>query len=183
MPSFHLNGIKENYPDSDAGELLVIPVIKRCSEFRNKNEEGYSFSLCKIIDKDDDITEMNISWNGIGPVAPESALEDKNITELAALGIAHIIFPEIINKRILGRTQFGDRADYWVGEEDKESLLEVSGMYKNREKIEKRVDKKEHQLIQSPFYNGEFDNVDGYVSITHFDKNSSVIKYVPERSR
>ena len=181
MPSFHLSGIKKDYPDSDAGELFIIPTIRRCSEFSNEDEEACSFSLCKIIGRKD-MTEMNISWSGMGLVPPKSASEERSTTEQAALGIAHIIFPRIINKRILERTQIGDGADYWIGKEESEGLLEVSGMYDSREKIETRVEKKTHQLIKSPFYNGDLDNVDGYVSVTHFAKKSSVIKYIPERS-
>lgn len=177
MHTFHLNSIKKNYPYSDAGELLVVPVIRRCSEFAVKSKKEYSFTLKKLKMKDSDSMGIKIKWNGLGTIPPKASIEDKTITEHAALGIAHIIFPQVIDKTI-ERTERNDGPDYWVGD-DKEAMLEVSGMYKVKEKIESRVKKKEKRIRNSPFCNGTMGNADGYVSVTHFEQKISVLKHIP----
>lgn len=104
------------------------------------------------------------------------AIEETAVTEFAALGVAHIIFPELIGKKI-ERTQTGSKVDYWVGDE-KEALLEVSGIYKGKSKTETRVKEKVIQLKKSPFYNGLLDKLNGYVSVTHFENKTSTLKYI-----
>ncbi len=159
--------------------MFLIPTIRRCAEFAESGKKSckLDFKWIKPSGKEDK-NVLNLSWSDEKPIPPETSIEEHVETELAALGGAHIIFPEITGIKIGERAKFGDRADYWIGDEG-ETLLEVSGLYKSKETAKTRVRKKEIQLKKSPYYNGEIARVDGYVSVTHFKNKKSILKYIP----
>ncbi len=180
MFDFHVKQLKEFYPDKDAYQLFLIPVVRRCREFVNKKESSTAFRFSATLKEEDLNEDMTIRWDSTSEIPISSTPEEKTVTEHASLGIAHLIFPGIIDREIGERAKIGSRCDYWLGYE-RETLLEVSGIYKTEEKPEARIRQKIQNLEKSPFYNGRLDSVDSYISVTHFKEKRSLVQYVPRR--
>ena len=91
------------------------------------------------------------------------------ITEWAACGLACVVVPLYTNWKVLQVTQVGDSFDYWVGNEQYEFGLEISGTI--GEEIEQRHRLKVKQLRQNRH------NVAGYVSVTSFGLSRSIFSF------
>jgi hypothetical protein len=114
-------------------------------------------------------TRLQITW------LPESAalnvppVQEHVITEWAACGVACAMIPIYTGLQVLQVTQSGDGFDYWVGNEDQEYGLEVSGTM--GVEIEQRHRAKVRQLSQGPH------EVGGYISITSFRTMNSILSF------
>lgn len=71
--------------------------------------------------------------------------------------------------RVLQVTQAGDKFDYWIGDEEREYALEVSGTIEGR--LTERHAAKVRQLHENPF------RVDGYVAVTRFASQESIFSF------
>jgi len=85
------------------------------------------------------------------------------------VGIACVLVPLYTSLRILQVTQAGDGFDYWVGDEEQEYALEVSGTVEGR--LADRHATKVRQLQGNPY------GVDGYVAVIRFASSESIFSF------
>lgn len=100
------------------------------------------------------------------------SLQEEDITEYGAVGLALLYVAEYTDLRVVEATQRGDRADYWMGTYpgDKQRLLEVSGIDNGNESdVGKRATQKADQVRRNTKYQKDF-----YVSVAEFRNGISV---------
>lgn len=113
--------------------------------------------------------ELLLSWSTDSMAEEEIALQEHIVTEWAAVGIACVLVPLYAGLRILQVTQLGERFDYWVGDDEHEYALEVSGTVAGS--LTGRHAAKVRQLRENPY------GVDGYVAITRFAGPESIFSF------
>lgn len=96
-------------------------------------------------------------------------VQEHVITEWAACGVACVILPFYTGYRVLHVTQAGDGFDYWVGDDEHEHGLEVSGTI--NEDVNGRHRTKVKQFQNNPY------GVDGFVSVTGFQALRSILPF------
>jgi hypothetical protein len=115
------------------------------------------------------VQQLQLTWQ------PESArltvppVQEHIITEWAACGMACAVLPLYVGLHLLQVAQAGDGFDYWVGNNEQEFGLEVSGTM--GAELESRHRVKVKQLLQSPH------DVSGYVSVTSFRTMESILSF------
>ena len=91
------------------------------------------------------------------------------VTEWAASGIACVLVPLYARMRVLQVAQAGDSFDYWIGDNEREYALEVSGTI--RESLEGRHTAKVRQLQKNPY------GIDGYLAIIRFATKEAIFSF------
>ena len=127
--------------------------------------KDYSESPCNFTLKCQDVVSelfnlpnqilLNVYWRSETEIRAENILrtyQRNRIVEDAAIAIACILFPKIVNLG-LHVTDYGDRADYWT--DDDLFLVEISGTEKARE-FRSRHRQKVKQLRSNPYRKGGF---------------------------
>jgi hypothetical protein len=105
--------------------------------------------------------ELQVTWTATDVPALPPAVQSRIVTEWAALGIACVVLHALSDGlRLTGVAAEGDRFDYWVGDEEWEWGLEVSGTADGS--LSERHGKKIDQLSSNPH------GVDGFVIVTRF---------------
>ena len=104
--------------------------------------------------------QLHLSWSASSVLEERIPLQERVVTEWAAMGIACVLVPLYAGLRVLQVTQAGDRFDYWVGDDEWEYALEVSGTIEGS--LAGRHAAKVRQLQRNPH------GVDGYVAVTRF---------------
>lgn len=113
--------------------------------------------------------KLQLRWQGLADDFELclNSYQEPVLTEHAALGICCIALYRIAEKRISRVTRRGQRADYWIG--NNECLVEVSG--EQRGKLEALCEEKRKQLLDNPL------GKPGYVSVTNFAEYRSILYY------
>lgn len=113
--------------------------------------------------------KLQLYWQGLAQDFERclNSYQEPTLTEHAALGICCIALYRIAEKRISRVTRRGQRADYWIG--NNECLVEVSGQQNG--KLEALCDEKKTQLLENPL------GKPGYVSVTNFTERRSFLYY------
>jgi hypothetical protein len=151
----------------DARWFLPFTIHRLVPQSANRSAV-LALSLLDILDKPQGV-RLQLTW------LPESAtlnippVQEHIITEWAACGVACAVIPLYTGLQVLQVAQSGDGFDYWIGDEDQEYGLEVSGTMGTG--IEQRHRAKVKQLRQSPH------KVAGYISITSFRAMNSVLSF------
>lgn len=100
-------------------------------------------------------------------------MQSKQLIELAAVALALILTPHVVDLGQLDVTSYGDRADY--RSLDALSVLEISGT-ENRSELARRQREKVKQALDNPF------GLDAYVAICGFSENGHRILFSHHRS-
>jgi hypothetical protein len=151
-------------------DLLLPFTITRLEQAGNTNQEAVlSVQLRNVGDMSESQKELLLSWSSSGVVEDNIPLQERVITEWAAIGIACVLVPLYAGLRILQVTQVGDGFDYWVGDDDCEYALEVSGTVEDS--LEGRHAVKVRQLQSNPY------GVDGYVAVTRFASLQTIFSF------
>lgn len=155
--------------DNDIQAALFIPfVVTRLQQATTSQKATLTVQL-KNIDEVDKSRELLVAWSTDGIVGEGIPLQEHVITEWAAVGIACILVPLYTDLRILQVAQAGDRFDYWVGNDEQEYALEISGTFEGN--LENRHTVKVRQLQGNPY------KVDGYVSVIRFDSLEAIFSF------
>ncbi len=85
--------------------------------------------------------------------------------------MACIVIPLYTRKKVLRVAQVGDSFDYWVGDEEAELALEVSGTLEGN--LAHLQTEKQRQLRRNPY------GVDGFISLTRFTSGESLLAFYP----
>lgn len=112
---------------------------------------------------------LRFTWSVTSEARSVPPVQEHVITEWAACGIACAIVPLVTQFRVLQVTQVGDSFDYWVGDEQQEFGLEISGTL--TEELEARHRSKIRQLLNNKR------RVAGFVSVTSFGNGRSIFSF------
>jgi len=157
--------------DNDIRADLFLPLtITRLQQATTMEREAILAVQLRDIDRVDELyKELLISWSAGGMLGEGVPLQERVITEWAAVGIACILMPLYTGLRILQVTQIGDGFDYWVGDDRWEYALEVSGTVTGN--LIHRHAAKVRQLQRNPY------DVDGYVAVTRFASLEAILSF------
>jgi len=155
--------------DIQADIFLPFTIIRLRQTMTTDQQAILAVQLRDIGKPGESHRELLLSWSTSGIVRERLPLQEHVMTEWAAVGIACVLVPLYASLRVLQVTQAGDGFDYWVGDEEREYALEVSGTIEGR--LAERHDAKVRQLQTNPY------GVDGYVAVTRFAGPASIFSF------
>lgn len=114
---------------------------------------------------------LRIQWQGDTSPGTKSPMQPRDMTELAACGIACAILWHYTGLRVLAAAEYGQGFDYWVGDETEEQGLEISGTQADdiNEMQERHREKRSQLLSTLP--------VGGYVIVVGFARREIIFSY------
>lgn len=112
---------------------------------------------------------LRLRWSEESVPQEPLPVQEDVITEWGACGVACALVPLYAQMRIIQVAQEGDRFDYWIGDEEEEYALEVSGTID--EGLEGRHSAKVRQLRDNPY------GVDGFVAVTRFVSKEAIFSF------
>ncbi len=149
--------------------FIPFVLVRLLSVNSNGNEALLSIRLCDIGQQGERQRILHLSWlQSTPPVAP-LPIQSKVVTEFAACGIACVLVPFYARLRVLSTAQEGDRFDYWIGDDERQWGLEVSGTMDEDLHVRHRA--KIRQLLSNPF------SVGGYIAVTRFSTRESIFSF------
>ena len=111
--------------------------------------------------------QIELIWEIIAET--DLPLQEHIVTEWAAYGIACTLIPLYTDFQVKQVAQLGEGFDYWIGDDEQEFGLEVSGtLTKN---IQQRHRTKVQQFEQNPL------QISGYVNVTGFRDRHSILSF------
>lgn len=167
MDTFNLEDIVRRN-SIDARWFLPF-VIYRLKHLTDEQPAHITVSLRHLPNSSPENRQLQIIWQKETETLHIPPVQDRVITEWGACGVACIVIPLYTNLQILQVTQVGDGFDYWVGNENQEFGLEVSGALD--EDLETRHRSKVQQFTQNPL------GINGYVNVTGFRVGRSILSF------
>jgi hypothetical protein len=155
--------------DIQADLFLPFAIIRLRQAVTTDQQATLAVRLRDVVKTGESHRGLLLSWSASGMVKESLPLQEHVITEWAAVGIACVLVPLYTSLRVLQVTQAGDKFDYWVGDEEREYALEVSGTIEGR--LADRHAAKVRQLQANPY------DVDGYVAVTRFASLESIFSF------
>ena len=157
--------------DSDIYAEFFIPfvLIRLSSADKDENYAKLSIRLHDVGLSGSRQRILHLSWRKRALPMDSLPVQSKVVTELAACGIACVLVPLYADLRVLFTAQEGDRFDYWIGDDQRQWGLEVSGTVD--EDLHSRHRAKIDQLLKNPF------GVSGYVAVTKFSTQESIFLF------
>ena len=116
-------------------------------------------------------TQIRIHWHGETAIRAEGIRrihQRKNLVEFAAIAIAFILFPQVVDLARFEPTDIGERADYWIA--NRKYLVEISGT-ENPDKVRQRQWEKKEQQLSNP------SEQDGYVVVCGFATQEILLSF------
>lgn len=151
-------------------DLFLPFTIARLQQVVTDNQEAIlSVQLSGIRGMSDSYRQLHLSWSTSSVLEKGMPLQEHVVTEWAAVGIACVLASLYAGLRVLQVTQFGDRFDYWIGDDELEYALEVSGTVEGS--LTGRHAAKVRQLQGNPY------GVEGYVAVTRFASLEAIFSF------
>lgn len=150
-------------------------VIHRLQPFAVNRVVTIDVVLQDIWDEPLMLHPLRLTWHSESEGFVTPPVQDHSITEWAACGLGCVFLPLYTEWGVLQVTQSGDSFDYWVGNDEFEFGMEMSGTL--GEDLERRHRRKVQQLRQSRH------NVAGYVSVISFQLNRSIFSFHEREER
>lgn len=114
--------------------------------------------------------QVRVGWNPQSAFQQPVAVQERVITEWAALGIACVVLPALAGVRITSVAVEGERFDYRVSDGVTEWGLEVSGtMTEHEGELRERLRLKMRQLHDNPY------GLSGYVVVVAFVRREALV--------
>jgi hypothetical protein len=142
--------------------VVFLPFAIRCLQASNTEATEVQLSV-HILQRDgiEQIKSLRVQWSQAHIPTLSPAVQSHIITEWGALGVACAVLHGLGDGlRLTSVALEGDRFDYWVGNEEQEWGLEISGT--GVESLEARHREKVDQLLSNPY------GVDGFVIVVRF---------------
>jgi hypothetical protein len=157
--------------DNDIRADLFLPfaIIRLRQAITTDQEAILSVQLRDMGEVGESHKELLLSWSASSMGEEKIPLQERVVTEWAAVGIACVLVPLYAELCVLQVTQAGDGFDYWVGDDEWEYALEVSGTVEGG--LAGRHAAKVRQLQRNPH------GVDGYVAVTRFASLESIFSF------
>lgn len=149
--------------------MFVPLVIRRLANDSTATEATLSVSLRNVGIPGERQQSLRFRWSTDSFPRRPAGLDENTVTELAALGVACALLSVYTKLNILSVTGRGDRFDYWVGNQEREYSLEVSGTL--TEDVESRHRAKVRQWHENPY------QVDGYVIVIDFTTRNAIFSF------
>lgn len=155
----------------DASIFTPFVVLRLGDAGANQNAQ-ISVRLRDMDSPGEVVHSLNLSWEDQSvPVLP-LGVQERVVTEWAACGIACAVLSVYTDLRIRSVAAEGDRFDYWIGNDEYEYGLEVSGtVMEAQEDVEARHRSKVRQLLDNPY------EVDGYVIVVSFAARQAICSF------
>ena len=116
-------------------------------------------------------THLRIHWHSETAIRAEGIRrthQRKNLVEFAAIAVALLLFPQVVDLSGFEPTDIGERADYWIA--NRKYLVEISGT-ENPDKVRQRQWEKKGQLLSNPSAQ------DGYVVVCGFATQEILLSF------
>ena len=149
--------------------FIPFVLVRLFSQEPDKNEARLSIRLRDIGSSGERQRILRLSHLQRKVAMDSPPIQSKVVTEFAACGIACVLVPLYAGLRMLFTAQEGDRFDYWVGNDERQWGLEVSGTID--EDLHTRHRAKIRQLLSNPL------RVNGYVAVTKFSTRESIFSF------
>ncbi len=151
-------------------ELFLPFTINRLQQSMSTNQEVVLLVRLRDVGQiGESHQKLRLSWSANSMIEAKIPLQERVVTEWAAVGIACVLVPLYAGLRVLQVTQAGDGFDYWVGDDEREYALEVSGTLE--ENLESRHAAKVRQLQKNPY------RVNGYVAVIRFASLETIFSF------
>lgn len=113
---------------------------------------------------------VSLQWDAQSAFQQPVAVQERVLTEWAALGIACVLLPTLLGVRIVSVAVEGERFDYRVSDGVTEWGLEISGtMTEDEGELRERLRLKIRQLHDNPY------GIMGYVVVAAFVRREALI--------
>ncbi|MBB6051425.1 hypothetical protein [Armatimonas rosea] len=157
--------------------LVFLPFAIRCLQASNVEANQAQLSV-RILQRDGiKLTKtLRVQWSQEHIPTLPPAVQSHIITEWGALGVACAVLHGLGDGlRLTSVAHEGDRFDYWVGNDEQEWGLEISGT--GAESLEERHKEKVDQLLGNPY------GVDGFVIVVRFASQEAWFTFHRVRER
>ena len=136
MTPYYIENIVESHPDLEV-EHIILASVSIMARYADNHFCNFILECHNIVPEllsENGKTQICVKWRtetyersfGIARV-----YQRKDLVEFAAIAIACILFPNAVNLSGLEATDVGDRADYWIN--DEEYMIEISGTERTTE--------------------------------------------------
>lgn len=171
-----MNGALDEYRleditlDHRIGAGIFVPfVIARLQGGERATETVLTVALRDVDNAGDRQEQLRLYWSPSSAPTQPFGIQERTVTEWAALGLACVILARYTSVRISQVAADGDRFDFWVSDGNREFGLEVSGTM--TDEIEARHRIKVRQWRENPY------EVDGYVVVAGFAENKIICSF------
>ncbi len=171
-----VNGALDEYRLEDiamdhriSADAFVPFVIARLQAEAQATEAMLTVTLWNIGSTGERQEKLRLYWSPSSASAQPLGVQERTITEWAALGLACVVLARYTPIRISQVAADGDRFDYWVTDGKSEYALEVSGTM--REEVGTRHRAKVRQWRENPY------EVDGYVIVAGFAEHNIICSF------
>ncbi len=145
-------------------------VIQRLKAGGNANDVELLVIIGSDKGQDERFLRVQIRWNPDNAFRLPVAVQERVVTEWAALGVACALIPDILGMRVLSVALDGERYDYRIGNKQGEFGLEISGtLTEDIGELQERHRQKVRQLMENPF------GVGGYVIVVGFVRHEALL--------
>ena len=111
----------------DAGLFIPFTIARLLGLAEDAREVVLSVTLVDVEEMGVSGRHLRLRWSAQSASTAVEALQEHTVTEFAACGVACVVTPLYARLKVLRVAQVGDRFDYWLGDEEGEMGLEVSG--------------------------------------------------------
>ena len=156
---------------------VFLPFAIRCLQAGDSQVTERQLSVRILQREGSEHTEnLRVQWSPAHIPTLPPAVQSHIITEWGALGVACAVLHGLGDGlRLTSVAREGDRFDYWVGNDEQEWGLEVSGT--GAESLEERHTEKVDQLLSNPY------GVDGFVIVVRFASQEAWFTFHRVRER
>lgn len=156
--------------DHQIGAGVFVPfVIARLQGEQRATEAMLTVALLNFKNVPNHQEQLRLYWSSSSAPTQPFGVQERTITEWAALGLACVVLARYTPMRISQVAADGDRFDFWVSDGNREYGLEVSGTM--TAEIEARHRSKVRQLLETPY------EIDGYVIVAGFAENKVICSF------
>jgi len=173
MISYYIEDIAEFHPELEVEHIILasVSIMARYSDNHFCNFTLECHNIVSDLLSENGRVQICVKWQtetyersfGIARVH-----QRKDLVEFAAIAIACIMFPNVVHLSRLEATDVGDRADYWIN--DEEYMVEISGTERTIE-LRRRHREKTEQLLSNPY------RKNGYVIVCDFSSKQILFSF------
>jgi len=151
-------------------------VIARLRTRPDGTETELAVRLKEVSAREERSITVRLQWDAQSAFTQPVAVQERVLTEWAALGIACVLLPALLGVRIVSVAVEGERFDYLVSDGIAEWGLEISGtMTEDEGDLQERLRLKMRQLQDNPY------GMMGYVVVAAFVRREVLIS-LPDRA-
>src|SRR5262245_49525769 len=113
--------------DHAIGAEVLIPFAIERLQQHGRNESALDMRLRDIGAAGERRRTLRLRWAEASVPGRPAAIDARSVTEWAACAVACVVMSAYAGLRVLAVSADGDAFDYWVGNDERELGLEVSG--------------------------------------------------------